>query len=88
MNSDLKMLSQRQTVDSRDNERQDTREGSDNSNKKPEQFELLRHTEVDNVYSLQSKNSTGETAQGNILKQPALMYTDSENNSNVMNVAR
>ena len=86
MNSDLKMLSQRQTVDSRDNERQDTREGSDNSNKKPEQFELLRHTEVDNVYSLQSKNSTGE--QRNILKQPALMYTDSENNSNVMNVAR
>ena len=60
MNSDLKMLSQRQTVDSRDNERQDTREGSDNSNKKAEQFELLRHTEVDNVYSLQSKNSTGE----------------------------
>jgi len=34
MNSDLKMLSQRQTMESHEDERQDTREGSDNSNKK------------------------------------------------------
>ena len=47
MNSDLKMLSQRQTLETQEEERQDTREGSDNSNNKQvNNSELLRHQEI------------------------------------------
>ena len=68
-------------MESHEEERQDTHEGSENSNKRAHQSQLLRHQEAEHIYM---PGSTGELRTANI-PRPAAMYIESENNSLVMN---